>query len=102
SFPVRNVLGFARRHYGQLAVSSGGRHPALLPYGPTSPLTGMLSELGTRVDQRRGRLSSAFDRFHPRYTQGKDVVSQSDVERRTDRDVFDAQGCICGPQVGID
>jgi hypothetical protein len=102
SFPVRNVLGFARRHYGQLAVSSGGRHPALLPYGPTSPLTGMLSELGTRVDQRRGRLSSAFDRFHPHYTQGKDVVSQSDVERRTDRDVFDAQGCICGPQVGID
>ena len=52
SFPVRNVLGFARQHYGQLAVQAGGTHPTLLPWADAHPdLKGMLTGLGTRTQE---------------------------------------------------
>ena len=48
SFPVRNVLGLLRTHYGALAVNAGGTHPTLLPWRNAHPtLKGMLTQLGT-------------------------------------------------------
>ena len=35
SFPVRNVLGLLRKHYGALAVQSAAAHPTLLPWQAT-------------------------------------------------------------------
>ncbi len=50
SYPVRNVLGFLRRHYGRLAVQAAGTHPTLLPWKDAHPdLKGMLTELGTHT-----------------------------------------------------
>ena len=49
SFPVRNVLGFVREHYGKLAVAAA-THPTLLPWEDADPsLKGMLSDAGTRT-----------------------------------------------------
>ncbi len=50
SFPVRNVLGFLREHYGRLAVQASSSHPGLLPWKDAHPdLKAMLHELGTRT-----------------------------------------------------
>ena len=70
SFPVRNVLGLLREHYGALAVQSGSTHPTLLPWRNAHPtLKGMLGELGTRTQtinlgHRRSTFPlPGFDRF---------------------------------------
>ena len=106
SYAVRNVLGFARRHYGRLAASAGADHPLLLPWQRESPLGGLLADLGTRVtmDPRNRRLLTlqpGFERFHPRYVPEEDVVSASSVDIDTDADVFNDKSCIVGPQVPI-
>jgi hypothetical protein len=106
SFAVRNVLGFARRHYGLLAASAGADHPVLLPWQKESPLGGLLGELGTRVtmDPRNRRLVTlqpGFERFHPRYVPEEGVVSPSSVDIDTDGDVFNDASCIVGPQVPV-
>lgn len=112
SFAVRNVLGFARRHYGRLATASGEQHPALLPYGKDSPLIGLLSDLGTAIDERGTLLRPGFERFHPRYEVGnegkpsrvpiKEFVVDSEVDRHTDRDVFGPAGCMAARTIRID
>lgn len=50
SFPLRNVLAYARKHYGQLAVQSASTHPTLLPWDQAHPdLRNMLEDIGTRT-----------------------------------------------------
>ncbi len=50
SYPVRNVLGFLRRHYGRLAVQAASIHPTLLPWKDAHPdFRNMLDDLGTRT-----------------------------------------------------
>ena len=50
SYPVRNVLGLLREHYGALAVQSASTHPTLLPWRNAHPtLKGMLTRLGTET-----------------------------------------------------
>ena len=52
SFAVRNVVGFLREHYGNLAAQSAGTHPTLLPWaGAHGTLKGMLTDLGTRTQK---------------------------------------------------
>ena len=104
SFPVRNVLGFVRQHYGELAATAGAVHPVLLPWRKGSPLDSLLTDLGTRIDgsDRINILQPGFGRFHPSYVPGKDVVSRSSVDRATEKAVFAKDGCIAGPQVPID
>ena len=104
SFPVRNVLGFVRQHYGELAATAGAMHPVLLPWRKGSPLDSLLTDLGTRIDdnERAKSLQPGFGRFHPSYVPGKDVVSRSSVDRATEKAVFAQDGCIAGPQVPID
>lgn len=70
SYSVRNVLGFLRQHYGQLAVQSASNHPTLLPWKDAHPdLKGMLTGLGTRtyrytVSDRHIEVAlPGFDRF---------------------------------------
>ncbi|UWX03476.1 hypothetical protein H1235_10065 [Pseudoxanthomonas sp. NC8] len=78
SYPLRNVLGFVRRHYQSLSLQAGGgEHPRLLPRRKADPtLKGMLAELGTRtqkfpVGDRTMELPlPGFDRFHERPRQG--------------------------------
>lgn len=88
SFPVRNVLGFLRAHYGALAVQSASTHPTLLPWREAHPnLKGMLSELGTETKTVHfGNRSvevplPGFDRFH-------DDDAQEGIERRLGDYVF--------------
>ncbi|MEM9552305.1 MAG: hypothetical protein AAGA05_14085, partial [Pseudomonadota bacterium] len=75
SFPVRNVLSFAKRNYGQLAVQSASTHPTLLPWDDAHPdLKGMLGEIGTRtekmpVSDREIEVAlPGFSRFYDRKT----------------------------------
>ncbi|MBW4709950.1 hypothetical protein KX928_19375 [Roseobacter sp. YSTF-M11] len=50
SFPVRNMLGYLRRHYTRLAVQAASNHPTLLPWKDAHPdLKGMLTDAGTRT-----------------------------------------------------
>ena len=102
SFAVRNVLGFARRNYGKLAVSSGTQHPALLPYSKSSPLHDFLDELGTRLEERGSSKSTGFERFHPHYVPGKDVVEAGGADSSINGYVFSAASCVLGPGIGID
>jgi hypothetical protein len=88
SFPVRNVLGFVKRHYGRLAVQSASNHPSLLPWRRAhGDLKAMLQGLGTRTRKiNLGRQSvevmePGFDRF---YDEGFD--------RRLDATVFGRDG----------
>ncbi|NDW00113.1 hypothetical protein [Salipiger sp. PrR002] len=51
SFPLRNVLAYARTHYGNLAGGSSD-HPRLLPWRDAAPeLKGMLEGIGTRTQK---------------------------------------------------
>ena len=70
SYSVRNVLSFVHQHYTQLATSSGGAHPRLLPWsGADSALKNMLTDAGTVTEPislgRRHfeRMQPGFDRF---------------------------------------
>ncbi|MGC3937314.1 hypothetical protein ACOTTU_05870 [Roseobacter sp. EG26] len=50
SFPVRNMLGYLRKHYTRLAEQSASNHPTLLPWKNAHPdLKDMLSDAGTRT-----------------------------------------------------
>ncbi|MBY8977074.1 hypothetical protein KHP62_14750 [Rhodobacteraceae bacterium NNCM2] len=52
SYPVRNVLSFAKKHYGRLSVQSASTHPTLLPWNDAHPdLKGMLQDIGTRTQK---------------------------------------------------
>ena len=52
SYAVRNVTGFLRRHYGNLASQSAGTHPTLLPWQSAhGSLKGMLTDLGTQTQK---------------------------------------------------
>ncbi|MGE0447541.1 MAG: hypothetical protein AB7P99_20125, partial [Vicinamibacterales bacterium] len=88
SFPVRNVLGLLRAHYGALAVNSGGTHPTLLPWRNAHPtLKGMLTQLGTATqtinlgDRSIEVPLPGFDRFF-------DDENQEGIEQRLGDLVF--------------
>ncbi|WP_299848344.1 hypothetical protein [uncultured Roseovarius sp.] len=50
SYSVKNVLSFARDHYGSMATDTGAEHPKLLPWSEADPsLKGMLTGIGTRT-----------------------------------------------------
>ena len=71
SYPVRNVLSFARDHYGRLATDNGAEHPKLLPWKDADPgVKDMMTGIGTRtykvtVSDRVIELPlPGFSRFH--------------------------------------
>ena len=70
SYPVRNVLAFARKNYAQLAVQSASTHPTLLPWNEAHPdLRNMLQDIGTRTtkinlgDRQIEVMHPGFSRF---------------------------------------
>lgn len=92
SFPVRNVLGFLRRHYGRLAVQSTSTHPTLLPWRNAHPdLKGMLGAIGTRTqsinlgDRKLEVVLPGFSRFF-------DESPRGSIESRLKREVFSPDG----------
>jgi hypothetical protein len=101
SYPVRNVLGFLRRHYGRLAVQASSNHPTLLPWRNAHPdLKGMLGELGTRTqkinfgDRSVEVALPGFSRF---FGEGRAAL-----EERLKRSVFSPGGVYRQPVPGID
>lgn len=101
SYSVRNVLGFVRQHYANLAATAGRAHPRLLPWRSANPaLQGMLGEAGTRVrpyafaDRRLEYLAPGFGRFHDADADDRHSPShEAEVNRR----VFSDQSCIKAP-----
>ncbi len=100
SYAVRNVLGFVREHYGKLALSSGGTHPALLPWRNAEPsLKGLLGSAGTTVIKQDFGHSSVeqmvpgFDRFFD---------AEQGIDERLRGLVFGSKSRYQAPVVGID
>lgn len=100
SWPVRNVLGFVRRHYTSLSAQATAEHPVLLPWRQADPaLKGMLAEAGTRtrgiaLGERKIELPEpGFGRFHERGDDG----SRGRHERLVDAAVFNEQSCVKAP-----
>ena len=99
SFPVRNVMGFVRRHYQAMSLQAGGGdHPTLLPWKEADPaLKTLLGELGTRTrkfnlgDRSVEVLEPGFGRFHQDPERG-DGPRPHDV--LVDRSVFNDGSCI--------
>jgi hypothetical protein len=97
SYPVRNVLGFVRRHYRNLSVGAAKEHPKLLPWSDADPvLKGMLGDAGTRVGPRHGNrmlleLAPGFGRFHER------DEARRPFDHAIDRNVFGKTSCIKAP-----
>src|SRR5690606_31795661 len=101
SYPLRNVLGFLRRHYGRLAVQATSSHPTLLPWRNAHPdLKGMLADLGTRtqkVNLGSGSLEVAVPGFSRFFGPGRE-----ELEERLKRTVFGPKGVYRKPVPGID
>ncbi len=102
SYAVRNVTGFLRRHYGNLASQSAGTHPTLLPWQSAhGSLKGMLTDLGTQTQKINfGNRSiemplPGFDRFF-------DDKNEAQLERLLDGMVFGPDGKYRAPVVGVD
>ena len=100
SYAVRNVLGFVREHYGQLAIGSGATHPTLLPWsGADASLKSMLTDAGTRTQKvPLGHTMlelplPGFDRF---------FGARDGVEERLGALVFGTRSRYRAPVVGID
>ncbi|RAP40150.1 hypothetical protein BYZ73_16555 [Rhodovulum viride] len=84
SYAVRNVLAFARRHYGRLAAQSGDEHPVLLPWKDADPaLKGMLGDLGTRT-----QIINFGDRSVEVPLPGFSRFFGDDIDKILDRSVF--------------
>ncbi|MEO3413802.1 hypothetical protein AAFO92_03985 [Roseovarius sp. CAU 1744] len=71
SYPVKNVLSFARDHYGRLAADNGAEHPRLLPWSDADAgVKDMLTGIGTRTykvtlgDREIEVPLPGFSRFH--------------------------------------
>jgi len=101
SFPVRNVLGLMRKHYGTLAVQSASTHPTLLPWKDAHPnLKGMLTELGTRTHKTDyghtsiETLLPGFDRFF-------DDENKEGVEKRLRALVFGTNSKYSAPAAAV-
>lgn len=102
SYPVRNVMGFVRRHYQSLSLqAAAGEHPTLLPWRAADPtLKGMLGELGTRTqkinlgDRAIEVPLPGFDRFHRGPERGDGPRPH---ELLVDRSVFNGDSCIKAP-----
>lgn len=101
SFPVRNVLGFVRRHYRDISARAADGHPTLLPWRAADPaLKNMLGEAGTRtIVQNFGHVSQevmfpGFDRFHEESRKGDGRRPHEDF---IDRRVFNSKSCIKAP-----
>jgi len=102
SYPVRNVLGFLREHYGKLAVAAASTHPTLLPWRGADPsLKGMLTSAGTRTYPWVTGHSTldlplpGFDRFF-------DDKSRDGIEKQLGTLVFGTKSHYQAPVVGID
>lgn len=88
SFPVRQVLGFLRRHYGRLAANTGHDTPRLLPWRDADPLLkDMLSDLGTRTEK-----FDLADRSIEVPLPGFDRFFGDQIDRTLDRSVFGPNG----------
>ena len=101
SYAVRNVLGFARKHYGKLAVQAASNHPTLLPWRSAHPdLKGMLGALGTRTqhislgDRQIEVALPGFGRF---FDDG-----ERSIEGRLNQTVFGPGSQYHAPVAGID
>lgn len=101
SFPVRNVLGFVRRHYRDISAQAGDDHPTLLPWRAADPaLKDLLGEAGTHTEKfNLGHRSievmgPGFDRFQRQDDEGRGVRLHD--EFINDR-VFTADSCIKAP-----
>lgn len=102
SFPVRHVLDFLRKHYGNLAQQSATTHPTLLPWEQAHPgLKQMLSDLGTQTQKYNfgsGQLETVlpgFDRFF------QDRI-ENPLENQLDRMVFNEKSSYQQTVTGID
>lgn len=101
SFPVRNVLGFVRRHYRDISAQAGDDHPTLLPWRAADPaLKDLLGEAGTHTEKfNLGHRSievmgPGFDRFQREDDEGRGVRLHDDFINRR---VFTADSCIKAP-----
>ncbi|MDE2402650.1 MAG: hypothetical protein KGL90_13390 [Burkholderiales bacterium] len=103
SYPIRNVLGFTRKHYGDLAQQSSDEHPTLLPWRHADPaLKGLLSSLGTATQtvvlgDRTIEIAdpNGFNRFF-------DDDNKEGVEARLSRQVFGPTSRYEAAVVGLD
>ncbi len=100
SFAVRNVLGFMRRHYGQLAVDARKDHPTLLPWdNADSSLKGMLDDLGTRTITRDfGNESRTF--VLPGFSRFLDRGNPESTDAYLDNTVFSGKSPYQGTSTG--
>ena len=102
SYPVRNMLGFLREHYGKLAVASAGTHPTLLPWKGADPsLKGMLTSAGT-LTYPWVTGHSTLDLPLPGFDRFFDDKSRDNIEKRLDTLVFGTKSRYRAPVVGID
>ncbi len=101
SYAVRNVLGFARKYYGKLAVQAASNHPTLLPWRSAHPdLKGMLGALGTRtqhISLGDRQIEVALPGFG-RFFDGGD----RSIEGRLNQTVFGPGSQYHAPVAGID
>lgn len=102
SFPVRNVMGFVRKHYSNLSLAAGrGEHPTLLPWREADPgLKGMLSELGTKTvkqDFGHSTLEFSLPGFGRFFEDPKRGEGPRPHEAFVDGSVFNKDSCIEAP-----
>lgn len=101
SFPVRNVLGMLRKHYGSLAVQSAGTHPTLLPWKDAHPgLKGMLTDLGTRT-QKIPLADRQIEVPLPGFDRLFDDANREGLEQRLRQMVFGPKSNYRAPTAGI-
>ncbi|HKX41759.1 MAG TPA: hypothetical protein VJO99_11410 [Burkholderiaceae bacterium] len=99
SYAIRNVLGFLREHYANLALGAASTHPRLLPWSGADPsLKGMLTDAGTRTqkinlgDRQIEVPLPGFDRF---------FGQQDSIEKSLQGFVFNPASRYKAPAVGI-
>lgn len=102
SYPVRNVLGFLRKHYGNLATQSAGTHPTLLPWDQAhGALKGMLTDLGTRT-QKINFGHTSIEAMLPGFDRFFDDSNEKSLERHLNGSVFGPDSCYRSRLVGPD
>lgn len=93
SFPVRNVLGFVRQHYANMALHSPADHPRLLPWSSAdNDLRDMLEELGTRTRPKKGSHDETALEALPGFSRFFDREGRRRADGVIDRQVFGANG----------
>lgn len=102
SYAVRNVLGFVRKHYGNLATMAAGTHPTLLPWsGAHGSLKGMLTDLGTRT-QKIVLGNTTLETMVPGFDRFFDDQTREGLEKSLGGMVFGPDSRYRAPVVGVD